>query len=45
MEEYAVKYCKTLIFNWSLTWRGKMSCKSFLIKKKFQIRFAVFLVL
>lgn len=32
-EKYTVRYCKTLIFNWSLTRLGKMSCKSFLIKK------------
>lgn len=28
-EKYTVRYCKTLIFNWSLTRLGKMSCKSF----------------
>ena len=36
--KYAVKYCKTLIFNWSLTRLGKMSCKSFIIKKGFKIQ-------
>lgn len=34
-EKYTVRYCKTLIFNWSLTRLGKMSCKSF-NKKMFQ---------